>query len=302
MSAPGAAGAPAIAVLGAGGPVGRLLVPALAAQGARVSAQSRRAGPGVDLVGDDPAVLAGWLRHLRPALMVVLWGVTRGDAEALAGNAALACRALGAATAAGCPRVAVMSSAAVYDPHGPGPHREDGPAAPVAPYGAAKLAMEQALLAAHRALPAPRPALFVLRLANVVGADMLGRAVADAATGARLQLDRFADGEGPERSYLGATTLARTCLCLAAGRAAGPELLNVADGDGPVAMEALLRALEARGVPVPWAWRPAPATAARSVVLDTARLRRRCPSVAASMRRDADGLVADWLALQGAPA
>lgn len=94
-------------------------------------------------------------------------------------------------------------------------------------------------------------ALCILRLGNVAGADMLGSVVA---SGRRVVLDRFADGQGPVRSYIGPGMLARTVEALARRVRTGeilPKVLNTA-GQAPVAMADILTAAA-----LPFDWRPA---------------------------------------------
>jgi nucleoside-diphosphate-sugar epimerase len=290
---------PRIVVLGGGGGVGRLLVPALRDTGARMLTQSRKAGPGIDWAAmPDWQMLTDWLRDWRPDLVVVLWGATAGSPQDLAANRTLSAMAYTAAAEAGCPAVAVMSSAAVYGPGAGTPLAETAPLAAASPYGLAKAEMEADLLRARSDLAQTAPALSLLRLANVVGADMLGRAVARASRTQPLLLDRFADGHGPRRSYLSPVTMARCCLALAASPpTGGAEVLNVADGPRPVAMDAVLEALDAAGMPVPWRWRAAPDGALASLALATDQLERRFPDLAQGFRRSAGALAADWIGL-----
>lgn len=171
-----------------------------------------------------------------------------------------------------CP-VVTMSSSAVY---GPGADlREDGPVAPLAAYGRAKLEVEAAVRKA--------PGAVALRLGNVAGADAL---LGGAALGRVIRLDRFADGATPGRSYLGPVSLAHAIAALAPRAAAGdlPPVLNLC-GDRPVQMAELL---EAAGLE--WEPAPAPETAIREVGLSPARLSEFIPVPAG----DAATVVAEW--------
>lgn len=110
------------------------------------------------------------------------------------------------------------------------------------------------------------PGVTCLRLGNVAGTDMLGRSVASRNP---LVLDRFADGHGPRRSYIGIGGLARVLGTLMARAMAGealPFVLNVA-APRPVAMSDLLTAWGRA-----WTWRPAPPAALQTVTMDTGRL------------------------------
>ncbi len=286
---------------GGGGAVGRLLHGAVArgaleGEGLALAWQARRAGPGIDLAVEpmalSPAALGAAFATLEVQALVVLWGVTPADPGGdLAANTELALQAFEAARVARLGHVILMSSAAVYPAAGRGPWVEAaaGGAVPPAAYGRAKLAMEAGVLERHGAAAGPRPALSVLRLANVIGADMLGRAIAAARPDAPVTLDRFADGRTPRRSYLCPGTLARVLARLLAAPPEGAEVLNVADGVRPFEMGAILQAAG-----MPWATRPAPDAAMPEVTLDIGRLLARCPGLDREMQGDAAGLVADW--------
>jgi len=207
-----------------------------------------------DILGDTQA-----LHHAmrRADVVLCLAGVTPASGAALKLNRTLA---LAVQAAAGARPVLLASSAAVYG-RAEGPCREEDEARPTAPYGQAKIEMENAVLAQGGPVTC-------LRIGNVAGADqILGRVAA----GTPITLDRFADGRTPARSYIGPATLAGQLadLCLAAGRGVAlPPVLNVA-APGAVEMGALLDV-----VPHPWHPRPAPAEAIAKVVLDTQRLGR----------------------------
>ena len=191
--------------------------------------------------------------------VVVLAGVTSGSPEELAANADLARAALRLAARERLGPVLLMSSAAVYG-RAEGACREED-VAPAAAYGAAKLDMERAVAEETARLGAEAPRACCLRLANVAGSDQLFGAMSES----RVTLDRFADGAGPRRAYIGPLTLARSLSALIGARAL-PGVLNLAQ-PGAVAMQALLDAAGAR-----WQWRPAPETALAETRLDTARL------------------------------
>lgn len=250
--------APRLLVLGATGKLGRML----RAWWARFSppfvpvwqARGPRPGHVVWSPGASPEALG------RADVVLALWGVTRGTSEALAANAELARAAHDVAQAVGARRLLVASSAAVY---GPGEGlREATPTRPVTPYGIAKLDAERTLDALARSETTPR--ICRVRLANVVGADSLFASLAE---GRALVLDRFADGQGPLRSYLAPGDLAAAIEVLATCDARElPAVVNVA-GDRPLVMEALARAWGAEPT-----WRPAPPDAVARVTLDTRRL------------------------------
>lgn len=174
----------------------------------------------------------------------------------------------------------VASSAAVYG-RAAGLCKEGDPARPAAPYGAAKLEMEQSLVAAGGPVTC-------LRICNVAGADqILGRLP----TATPLVLDRFDDGRTPCRSYIGPATLARMLADLLdlVGTGRGlPHILNLSSPGG-VEMGALLDA-----VPHRWSPRPAPGDAIAEVVLDTDTLGRFI--TLDPQAGQAEKLVAEWRA------
>jgi len=254
-------------LVGASGRVGTLLraVWALAPPDAlSVTCQWRQARDGRDgLVWsplEGPGALKAWAgRHGPPDTIMMLAGVTPSTQGALDTNARLAVACLEAARATGCGRVLIASSSVVYGPGHGAPIPEDAPYAPVSPYGVAKRDMERAC----RPFRDAGLDVCCLRIGNVLGADAL---MLNAATGQPLVIDRFRDGSGPIRSFLGPLTLGRILerLCTCPGPL--PEALNVG-APHPVAMETLA---EAAGLD--WQWRDAPETALHDVTLDCTRL------------------------------
>ncbi|SDX89065.1 NAD-dependent epimerase/dehydratase family protein [Citreimonas salinaria] len=245
-----------VLLLGATGKVGRMLrhpACAEALSGIELIPVGRRGATIRWAPGDDPAALP------RAECVLALWGVTAGDR--LEDNTALALQAAAVARAVGARRVLHASTAAVYAPAA-APHPEGDPMAPAGAYGAAKAAMEGALL--RRVGGGVEHVR--LRIGNVAGADSL---FASLSRGGAVTLDRFADGQGPVRSYIGPVDLTRVLAALVRAPALD-GVLNVA-APGAVPMQALVRAA---GTPL--AWREAPAGAIRSLVLDTARLSRLC--------------------------
>lgn len=183
--------------------------------------------------------------------LIVLVGGRSGGEIAPTQAADLACAALDLAAREGIGPVLLCSSQAVYGA-APGPHSEAGPTAPHTDYGRAKHAMEEA--AGANAC--------CLRIGNVAGCDMLLR---NARTGP-VTLDRFADGTGPRRCYVGPLSLARIMLALIARGGDLPVRLNLA-APGSVAMADLL---DAAGLP--FGWRRAPEGALSDLRLDLSRL------------------------------
>ncbi len=243
------------------GSTGRIGAAVLAAwPGPPPLAHARR---GADLPWDmtvppPPLDLAG-------GAVIDLTGAVPGRSVDPADNTSLAMAALDAGRGWSAGHVFVMSSSGIYGPTGAAPAGEATPPDPRGPYPEAKLAMELAMATARR--PGD-PGLTVLRLANVAGAS------APWGAGASPVLDRFADGGGPVRSYIGPVTLARILARLAdlaRRRVSLPALLNVA-APRPTAMADILSA-----VGTPPGWRDARAGAIARVVLDTARLQSLCP-------------------------
>lgn len=166
--------------------------------------------------------------------MIVLAGVTPGQGRPLDLNRTLAEACLSGAEQAGIPRVLLASSSAVYGLGDGTPFSEGMPCNPTHDYGRAKLDMEQACVPwRNRGLD-----LCLLRIGNVAGADALLLNVAKAAPGQSIEVDIFADGHGPLRSYIGPRTLACVLqrLCLQDGPL--PPVLNIA-APVPVHMDAL---------------------------------------------------------------
>lgn len=188
-----------------------------------------------------------------------------------------------AAQAAGARHILLASTAAVYRP-GPDDLDETDVPAPANPYGAAKLAAEQAAVAA---LTDPgSPGLTILRVGNVAGADALlggqGPALLDPVqeqTG------------GPLRSYIGPVMLAQVLAHLAARGASGaaiPPILNIAQP--PVVAMADLLSAAGR----PWRYGPVQPGVVPRVGLATHRLAALMPLPTAT----AAGIVADLASLK----
>lgn len=247
-------------ITGANGRIGRLLRPWMGA------AIWVRRGPGEaldwdPLTGPEP-LLTYCARHGAPDVLLQLG---RGDEVAI-GRATVE-----AAQKAGIPRVLLASSSAVYGASRPEPWSEDDPAVPTSPYGEAKLAMERACA---------EPGVTMLRIGNVAGADAL-------LTNPRrpLLLDRFPDGAGPLRNYIGPQTLARVLRALAEAPAL-PPVLNLAT-PRPVGMADLA---DAAGLPLER--QPAPPTAIARLTLATARLESLFPFT--DTDSDPARMVAEW--------
>ncbi len=251
-------------ILGSAGHVGRAL--------ARVWPKdqpafwhSRRGGDlAWDLLDDSPPAL--------PGITGVVQLARGADAAAEVALARAACD-LGAAH--GVP-VLIASSQAVYGPQ-PGKVAEDTLCQPLGDYGAAKLAMEQAV--AGRAC--------CLRIGNVAGCDML---LMNAAKG-RVTLDQLPDGTSPRRSYISAVGLGVVIRGLLAQPGPLPDVVNVAQS-GTLAMGDLLRAACQS-----WDWRAAGPGVLASLELDVSRLMALVPLPAAEPQvLMAEARAAGWAA------
>jgi NDP-hexose 4-ketoreductase len=259
-------------VTGAGGKLGRLLrrhwmeTPPKGWRGLWISRQGGDLGWPLTEVPQADAVLA-------------LWGVTPGGAD-LGANVTLAEEALILAERSGARRVLHCSSSAVY---GAGTDfDEQSPMRPVTDYGRAKRDMEH-WIAVH---PIEGVESCVMRMANVIGAEMLFAAI----EGERpVSLDRFSDGQGPRRSYLSVSRFSDAVLALLETDMM-PSVVNVAE-KVTVSMEALLRASGKA-----FAWRDAPEGAVPVVALETGILET---ILGETGSKTADDLIAEWWALGG---
>jgi len=213
---------------------------------------------------DGPAALRAHIAKTgrRPDAVIALAGVTPGPGRDLTRNTTIAEATLAAVHEAGVPRVLLASSAAVYGARPGTPFAEDAACAPANAYGAAKRAMEIAC-ASWRARGLD---LCTLRIGNVAGADALLLNVGKAGPGDAVVIDRFDDGGGPVRSYIGPATLAAVLATLCRHTGPLPAVLNVAAPE-PVAMTALADAAGARSE-----MRPAPPGAHQRITLDCRRL------------------------------
>lgn len=277
---------PKLLVTGAGGRLGRFLQ---AAWGGRTDLPftplyAQRAGAALQ----GPALIwpMGAAAYAGPSLqggaLLHLAG-GRGD---LADNTRLALIAAETAAAEGAAALLIASSSAVYAP-AEGPIAESALPGPLAPYGAAKAAMEAAVTAwalgrAAAGLSAPR--VTFLRIGNVFGADQLiGGAPLDAP---RLLTPVPGVAGGPLRSYIGPESFAEVIAALGAralSRGDLPGVLNLALSP-PVRMADLL---EAAGLT--WAYGAAPAPLP-ALVLSLARLAALVPLPVA----DPAGMAAEW--------
>lgn len=192
--------------------------------------------------------------------IVALWGATPGSGNTFSDNIDLAVPVLELAQELGVRRILHCSSSAVYHPSKE-PLVETAATTPPSEYGQAKQAMEKCIanwMSEHDADFSNA----ILRMANVAGGDSLFR---NMKPGTTITLDRFPDGKGPSRSYIGPIELAQVIEALVRNsNIEGP--INVA-APGTISMEDLAHAAGC-GIN----WRPAPKDAINSVSLDTSLL------------------------------
>jgi len=261
-----------ILLTGASGRVGRMVChhwPAVAPDLA-LTPQYRRDAPHGALLwdpGDGPGALLARMDRTgeRFGAVVALAGVTPGPGRDPSLNREIAEATLEGAWRAGVRRVLLASSSAVYGPGDGRPFDEEAPCAPVNAYGDAKRDMEEAC-APWRARGLD---ICCLRIGNVAGADALLLNLGRAGPDTPVRIDRFADGGGPVRSYVGPATLAAVLATLCRAPGPLPRVLNVAS-PAPMAMTALADAAGARVE-----MRPAPDGAHQRITLDCSRLAAR---------------------------
>lgn len=297
-----------ILVLGAGGRVGMRLRAAWEAavpEDVCWAFQSRRPGSGIDLVTptplSEPEALAQIFQDVSPDLVLCLWGavVLPGSAPDFHENERLACLAYRAAHLARVPRFAAMSTGMVYGTRSGPAFQEDDPLDGQTPYALSKIAMERAVseLAGNGGAPAP----VMLRLANLVGADMLAWAARRASASDPLRLDRFADGASPVRGYASTALLVHLATMIATAPPSDlPFCLNVADDDVGHPMHELLKAVNGCGFAVPWLWQDAPEGALPKHCISTNRLFERFPALKNVACTSAPELAADWCRYEAA--
>jgi UDP-glucose 4-epimerase len=169
---------------------------------------------------------------------------------------------------AGVAHVVLASTAAVYGPGHGAPFAESDALWPVTAYGVSKVAMEETAYACTNG-----PAITILRIGNVAGADaLLSAAYQCTSRGQPLSLHRFSNGSAAERSYIGPSSLAEVVTKLAQRATRGVQILNIAH-PMPVYLDDLLAGYKAHLLPdLTWESAPAPDGVPPSVVLDTSAL------------------------------
>ncbi|MFQ5438989.1 MAG: NAD-dependent epimerase/dehydratase family protein, partial [Paracoccaceae bacterium] len=292
--------------LGATGRLGRLVADALSRncpQDFRVWFQHRVAGEafGAQWFYWDFAQNGAGLTDLCGVvgdigMLINFAGVTdSGNSQDLDRNASLAAASCDHARAFGIPRVLVASSVAVYGRPGPNERLSEGASlAPISGYGRAKCDMERRLLARPG-----RVQVTCLRIGNAAGADALLLNATGACSERPLNLDQFADGRTPRRSYIGPETLARVLISLARAEVSGralPRVMNVAS-PVPVFMGDLVQALKAQAGDLAVRMVPARKGSIASVDLDVSLLEKFHEF--AELDSDANEMIRQVLACRG---
>ena len=153
--------------------------------------------------------------------VIALAGVTPTSSQDLSMNIEIANSIVEAVKQARIPKILLASSSAVY---GVGENLlENAALSPINAYGKAKRDMETKATK----LAAGYTNLCLLRIGNVAGADALLQNTLSATSHEPIEIDQFADGRGPIRSYIGPATLTNALLTLASRKDTLPNVLNI---------------------------------------------------------------------------
>jgi len=190
----------------------------------------------LDLVAASRQAIVDLVRDVRPSAVVNCAGVTDGDLEAqIAGNVLLVGRLLDALrdAAPAIRFVHVASAAESGASTGKSAVDEESPTEPITPYGVAKLAASQLVLAARRTAGGDG---IVLRLFNPIGAGMSQGSLPGHAAAAMR--DALAGGSpvrlGPldaYRDFVDVRDVSRAIVAAAIAPSIGSPVLNVGRGE-----------------------------------------------------------------------
>lgn len=186
--------------------------------------------------------------------MLILSGVTPSSGGDFDLNATLVDACLKAARNNKIKRVLLASSSAVYGINNGVRFTETSNCNPVTTYGYSKLRME---IMASNCLYSEMD-ICSMRIGNVVGADAL---LSNNSLN-QLTIDRFVNGRGPIRSYIGPISLASIICRLITFKQRLPRVINIG-APTPVEMASLATAAQLN-----WSWTRADASAHQNIVLD----------------------------------
>lgn len=262
-------------MLGSNGQLGHILSAFARAEGLDWKGQARQ--PPADLIWSgafsDPALstaLSGGVHTL-----INLIGVTPGNADRVnmdAMNVRFVTDLLAFAADAGVAHVVLASSAAVYGAAAQSPLCETTPLAPVTDYGKSKALMEDAAL--EWAARNGGPAVTILRIGNVAGADALLRSARRYAGHKPMPLHVLRDGSAPVRPYIGPLDFFSALRAIANRQTTGGhvDVFNLAH-PVPLALDALLSAYRDQLLPnLSWTTQPLPDGTPPQVIFDTIKL------------------------------
>ncbi|WFE29222.1 NAD-dependent epimerase/dehydratase family protein [Solwaraspora sp. WMMD791] len=285
--------APAVAVVGSDGFIGRRLSGSLIARGTVVHGYTRQRGLHQQAATGGPAVIFYLATSVTPALAEQHPELVTADHARFAALVRMLARTPDP------PMVVLTSSAGtVYDPDLPGPYREDLPTRATSRYGAAKLALEQLLLDHCDTIPT-----VILRLSNVYGPGqrvdrsqgVLAYWLRAAAAGEPLTLIGDPD---TTRDYVYVDDVVDCMLRLPArlGATAGvpPVILNVGSGVSTPLADLLTAVRAVVGGDLPVRRLPPRPVDRRDVLLDVGRAHRLLGW--RSRTTLADGITAMWRA------
>jgi UDP-glucose 4-epimerase len=219
--------------------------------------------------------------HGKFSAMVVLSGAIVVNEDTLEHNSLIAEACLSAAHAAQIPKVLLASSSSVYGAWQTDAFSESDSLKPVSLYGLSKVKMERVCESwANLGLET-----CCLRIGNVAGADALLSKWQHCDIINPLLIDRFPNGRGPKRSYIGPTLLADAIISLALNKKRLPSIINLASSP-PVFMETLAEIAN-----LPWTWKEASTNSNQYITLDL----RLLGSIFYQPQSNLNDLIADWI-------
>lgn len=257
-------------ILGANGKLGAMMAHFATRAGLGWRTQARTKGADVQWSGafDDPAVDQIFAQG---ATLINMIGYTGPDEALLHDtNFHFVKDLLANAAKAGVAHVVLASSAAVYGAGNGTPFDENDSLRPITPYGVSKSKMEE--VARSFSATSASPAITILRIGNIVGADALN-AVANRHVKAckPMPLHRFPDGSAALRSYIGPRDLFDVVRVCSKPHEGPSRVINVAHPQ-PVTLDAVLSAYRTHQIPdLKWINMPSPDGIPHRVTLSTLR-------------------------------